>query len=102
MHRVRVVVRPHWMNGWFMRLFATPYVVVDGQERAVRFNREAEFSTEKPVAAVAAGIRYARRGALLGDVEERVELRGGPGEVTRIEFRNGVFNHDPFVARRVG
>jgi len=26
-----VTFRPHWVNGWFVRLFARPYVSVDGE-----------------------------------------------------------------------
>ena len=91
---LRARVTTHWFNGWFLRLFARPYLVVDGVEHAVRWGR----ATDVPVSAgsvrIGAGVRYAGRGALLGAESTPVDARAREGDV--LVLRNGFWNHTPF------
>ncbi len=94
---IRVAVAGHWINAWFMRLFARPYVVVDGRRRRARWGKPVTFDVPETDVELGAGIRYFDRGPLLGYEPRAVRV----GELSAdssgvLVFRNGLLNHQPF------
>ncbi|UVI35129.1 hypothetical protein [Brevibacterium spongiae] len=99
---LRIELRPHWINGWFVRAFSTPFLLVGSTEdREYRLSWLAPTEVEvdeRQSLKVGVGVRYFGRGALLG-----VSMSELPGESTSqtapidLTFRNGAWNHDPFV-----
>lgn len=95
-----IVVPAHWFNGWFLRLFARPVILVDGAEHEARW----AWPTEIPVAygshAVAVGVRYRGAQTITGLAESSIAVASEQPIV--LEARNGFFNHQPFtVTERV-
>nr|WP_297429520.1 hypothetical protein [uncultured Actinotalea sp.] len=103
MSRASVRVRAHWVNGWFLRLFARPVVVVDGVEVPARWGQATELELPDRPSRIGAGVRYRGTRALLGcEPEEVAPLPTADGVAPRtVELRNGPWNHSPFrVVRR--
>ncbi|MCP3425896.1 hypothetical protein NBM05_07720 [Rothia sp. AR01] len=101
-HPVTLSVRvtAHWANGWLLRAFARPFLVVDGVERPVRWAEPAEVEAAGDVVRLGAGVRYRRADPLGGCEPETLEL-GGAEPPREVELRNGFLNHTPFrVVRR--
>ena len=95
MDQVTVIARTHWFNGWFLRLLSTPYAVTDSAEHRIRWGA----ASTVPVAAeddasIGVAVRYFDRGSLMG--LEKVQLDAGLDHGTKLGFRNGFWNHDPF------
>ena len=95
----RIELKPHWINGWFLRLFAKPALVVDSREYPLSWtaSTKVEIDDASP-ATIGVGIRYFRDGRLLGVHKTELPRDPGPhhGPVV-LTFRNGIWNHDPFV-----
>ena len=95
----RIELKPHWINGWFVRLFAKPALIVDSKEYPLSWTDSTEVEIDDASGAtIGVGIRYFRGGRLLG-VHKTVlpsdsEPHNGPVVLT---FRNGPWDHDPFV-----
>ena len=94
---LRVVVRPHWVSAWMLVPFARPYVRIDGQEYACRWNRPLYVEVAAGCHMVAAFMRYRAVPAALGT--GRIEVDVSPGCEVSIEARNGWMNHMPFCVR---
>ena len=90
-----VTPRTHWMNGWFLRMFARPVVRVDGADHAAQWSRPLTRAVAPGVHRVGAGARYRGFSSVLGVEEASVEVR--EGEQRLFEARNGFFNHEPFT-----
>jgi hypothetical protein len=93
---IEVELRPHWLNGWFLRTFARAYLRLDGVERPVEWDRPA-------VVAVPAGshradvcVRYGRWSASGAGPERAITV--AVDERSRWVARNGA----PFVLRPAG
>ena len=94
---VTVVVTGHWLSAWFLRLLARPWVVVDGEERRVRWGEPTPVSLPEQPVLVGAGVRYLGRGPLLGCEQEPYGGHlGARGGAPRLTLRNGFWNHTPF------
>ena len=104
-HRFRmtdivVTFRPHWINGWFVRLFARPYVSVDGEVIRCSWSNPTQIQTAPGTRQLQSFIRYRR--LIPGDLgcgELTVALL--PGSRTRVMVSNGWANHTPFTPRLV-
>ena len=91
---LRVVVRPHWLSAWLLVPFARPYVGIDGQEYACRWNRPRNVEVAVGRHVVAVFMRYRAVPAALGT--GHVEVDVSPGSAVSIEARNGWLNYMPF------
>lgn len=91
---LRVVVRPHWVSAWMLVPFARPYVGVDGQDYACRWNRPLCVEVAAGRHVVAAFMRYRGVPTALGT--GHLEVNVSPGCEVSIEARNGWMNHMPF------
>jgi len=94
MNQMKVVIETHWLNGWFLRLFATPYVVTGSAEQEARWGATATVPAGGDREGVGVGVRYFNRGSLLG--LEKVMVALPQSGATTLVFRNGFWNHDPF------
>lgn len=65
MDHVRVTVRTHGLNGWFLRLFSTPYAVTGASEHRLAWAQAVSvpLSDEKRVGV---SVRSLGKGGLLG------------------------------------
>lgn len=95
----RIELKPHWINGWFLRLFAKPALAVGAKEYPLSWTAPTEVEIDgAPGVTIGVGIRYFRGGRLLGvrmtDLPVGSADSSGPVDLT---FRNGMRNHDPFV-----
>jgi hypothetical protein len=96
----RISVRPHWINGWFLRLFSTPVLLAGSTEYLLSWSSPTDIEIDEGRnARIGVGVRYFGREKILG--VSMTELprtsaaqNGGPMELT---FRNGLWNHEPFV-----
>ena len=91
---LQVVIRPHWVNGWLLIPFARPYVRVDGQEYACRWNQPLRIEVPAGPHAVAAFMRYRAVPKALGT--GRTEIDVSPGGEVSFTARNGWLNYMPF------
>ena len=95
----RIKLKPHWINGWFLRLFSSPVLVVGSTEHPLSWSAPTEVEIDdSSCAMIGVGIRYSRRGPLLG--AHMAELPVGSGyscNPKSLTFRNGLWNHAPFV-----
>ncbi|WP_147441009.1 hypothetical protein [Mycetocola zhadangensis] len=92
-----VTPETHWLNGWFLRLFARPYVLVDGVEVLAHWGGPCVIPVEPGRHVVAVGARYLRTRPLLGVDSAHVSVE--PGQEMRLRARNGALNHQPFAVR---
>ena len=90
-----VVPWTHWINGWFLRVFARPAVLVDGTEHSGRWGRPTDVHVEPGLHAVAVGARYRGTTGLLGLDEAEVEVASGRRLL--VVAKNGLVNHQPFT-----
>lgn len=96
---LRVEVKPHWINGWFLKVFSTPFLVVGSTEYRLTWSAPTEVEVDEGQdLKIGVGVRYLRRGTLLGvsmtELPRDSAPRNGPIALT---FRNGMWNHEPFV-----
>jgi hypothetical protein len=105
MTSVDISVTGHWLNAWFMRLFARPYMVIDGKRHRVRWSEPNRINVDADEVELGAGIRYFDRGGLLGFEPERVEIQAraaqDPDATVSIILRNGFLNHTPFHVQSI-
>jgi hypothetical protein len=96
---LRIELKPHWINGWFLRLFAKPALIVGTREYPLSWVTSTEVEIDDDCGAtVGVGIRYLRRGRLLGLRMTELPRGSEPhSESVGLTFRNGMLNHDPFV-----
>lgn len=92
---VVVTPRTHWINGWFLRLFARPVIRFDGVDHTARWGQPYRVDAGAGAHRIAVGARYRGGTGALGLVESRVEI--GAGQRLILEARNGFFNHQPFI-----
>lgn len=95
----RIELKPHWVNGWFLRLFAKPALVVGSREYPLSWTASTEVEVDDASRImIGVGIRYFRGGRLLGvhgtELPREPAPQNGPVDLT---FRNGLWNHGPFV-----
>lgn len=98
MTRIRVHVTTHWVNGWFVCLFARPFVVIDDAEHRTSFREPLTARVSGDSVSVGAGIRYGGTRRLMGCEPEVIDIPEDAGPSTPIEvvLRNGFWNHAPF------
>src|SRR5690242_19442254 len=89
--RLRLVARPHWVNGWVLRLAARPYVKVDGQEHSMRWGRGLVLPISAGDHLVETFIRY--RGSRVNLGLGRLVVAAAPGDDIHLHARNGWANH---------
>lgn len=92
-----VVPQTHWFNGWFLRLLSRPVVRLNGIEHDASWGLPATFPVKPGQQVVAVGARYLGGRRILGVVDHEVDFP--PGGRAVLEFRNGLFNHQPFQVR---
>lgn len=93
MDYVDVAIKTHWLNGWFLRLFSTPYAVAGSSEQRLTWGRTEAVPLGEN-GCVGVGVRYFDKGSLLGVEEAQVKHRRE--NASTLVFRNGFWNHDPF------
>ena len=90
---LRVRVLTHWFNGWFLRAMSRPYLSINGEHHAVRWNEHYECSVSEAIFTIGAGVRYFGRGALLGCEPEHLNVTDAfeapSATTTHVSFRNG-------------
>ena len=94
---ITVLPKPHWINGWFLRLFAQPYVLVDDVEHAAQWGRGLKIETSPGRHTVVVGARYHRTKALLGVAATEVEAQAN--QHVGLIAQNGPLNHQAFALR---
>lgn len=94
---ITVTPKTHWLNGWFLRAFARPYVVIDDAEHKARWGQAHRIEVAPGRRTVGVGVRYLRASALLGTEAIGVNLQ--PSEHVRLTAQNGPLNHQPFALR---
>lgn len=92
---VTVTPRTHWVNGWFVRLFARPVVRLDGIDHEARWGRPLQVEATVGSHEVGVGARYRGTASILGVAGSHIEVP--EGQHIAVEARNGFFNHQPFV-----
>nr|BFF07223.1 hypothetical protein GCM10023233_21920 [Brevibacterium otitidis] len=95
MNRIRVYVKTHWMNGWFIRMFASPVVCVNDRQFPASFTEPTVVSVDVHALRIGAGIRYFSRGPVLGCEPELFRVDESFNEVN-VVLKNGFWNHSPF------
>lgn len=97
-----IQVKTHWLNGWFIGLFARPFVVVDHIEYETAWGSSLRVTIPSGTVCIGAGIRYTRRGQLLGWAPQQrtVTPTHQASAQLQIIFRNGPWNHSPFAVAR--
>jgi hypothetical protein len=85
----------HWINGWFLRLYARAVIRIDGVEYPARWGRPVAIEVGTGDHTVAVGARYRGTRSLLGAIDTRVFAK--PGKPVFVNARNGFFNHQPFT-----
>ncbi|MEV0985282.1 hypothetical protein AB0I45_13145 [Brevibacterium sp. NPDC049920] len=92
---VTVTPRTHWINGWFLRIFARPVVIVDDVEHRAGWDRALRVDVAAGRHRVAVGACYRGTSSIVGAEESSLEV--DHGQVIAVEAKNGVFNHHPFT-----
>lgn len=95
MNRILVYVKTHWVNGWFIRMFASPVVCVNDRQLPASFSEPTVVSVEDHALRIGAGIRYFSRGPVLGCEPELFRVDESLNEVS-VVLKNGFWNHSPF------
>lgn len=83
------------VNGWFIRLFALPVVMIDGGGVPASWKHRGVYSLELGPHTVSASLKYRRTPWLLGTGECRIQVTEANREFAVIA-RNGVMNQTPF------
>lgn len=100
--QLQLKVTGHWISYWFLRAFATPVALIDGQTHTLRWGESSTLIVAPGRIEVGVGVRYGHR-EVLGSMTplQTAHLDIAPGQTRRLEARNGVFNHSPFTIREV-
>ena len=83
-------MRPHWVNGWFLRLTSRPVIRVDGERRVTRWGRRESVDVAPGEHRVAASFRYRHTAGELGTANHAVLV--APGEQCHLVARAGCTN----------
>lgn len=95
---ISISFEPNWLNGWWYRLCAAPYVAVEGAVTRCRWGTDTEVRLAPGQHRVRTFVRYRR--VLRGDLaESAIVVRVVPGRTIRVVASNGVTNASPFVPR---
>lgn len=97
---IATTFRPNRVNGWFLRLFARPFAIVDGTRHAAGWLSPLRVTCEPGDHEVTVGVRYRGSSRDLGVTSLTVPLAAG--EVISLVAVNGPLNHQPFTLRRAG
>ena len=97
MSELELTVSAHWVNRWFLVLFARPYARVDGREQPLDWGRPARVPTSPGTHSVTVYLRYRGTRANLGT--GRIDVPVAAGKVTAVTAVNGVLNDTPFRPR---
>lgn len=89
------------MNGWFIRMFASPVVCVNDKQLQASFSEPTVVSVEDHAARIGAGIRYFSRGPVLGCEPELCSVDES-SDVVNVVLKNGFWNHSPFTIVTAG
>lgn len=89
-----ITVRPHWISSTFLRVFAKPFVSVDGVEHPMQWGFPWKSVVEAGDHVVSAGIRYRGSESLMG--QSPTTFTVGKDHETTLIARNGLLNHTPF------
>ena len=89
--------RLSWVNGWFIRLFARPYISVNGAQLPASWSAETLARVECSDVRVDAFFRYRGSTSALGTGSYR--LNGANDATVHLVARNGVMNQTPFTVR---
>ena len=81
----------------FLRVFAVPFVLVDGTEHRTDWSRSLHLVVPPGQRLIGAGIRYRGIRRLLGYRPTIVEAP--PGAEVRVIAQNGLLNSEPFSVR---
>lgn len=92
---VEISIKPHWVNGWFLKLLSRPCVIVGGLESAMSWKSSLILNLEVGEHQIAVGVRYRFTRPLLGQVPTVVRV--DPGRRLALQARNGALNSDPFM-----
>lgn len=96
MAQLHIEVRPHWLNGWFLRAFAHPVVDIDDHESVPAWGRAQTFAVESGHHHVQTSVRYkGMRTARCG--QGGVDVDAAAGAHVHIAARNGWSNQSPFI-----
>ena len=93
--RVGVSFSPHWVNAWFVRLFATPYASLDGREFECGWRDELVIEGSTGEHHLETYIKYGRATSRLGVGAVSIALSAG--RIVQVVSRNGWANHMPFL-----
>jgi len=96
---ISVTPTPHWANGWFLRVFAAPVLLIDGVERSARWGHPSIVAVDPGDHRVSVGARYRGTRSALGAVDAVIGIPAGV--TTGVTATNGILNHQPFVMRVV-
>ena len=96
--RIRIRIKAHWVNSWFLKLVSKPVAVVGRAEHPLDWSKPTEIEIEQNTSVrIGVGVRYFGRGKLLGvsmtEVPAYSTLELRPDVIT---YRNGFWNHEPF------
>lgn len=91
---VRVLFRPNWVNGWFLRLLAKPYALVAGIEHECDWKLPTDLNVDAGSLRVIVYVRYRTTHSNLGTgiFDGNISV----GETLSLVARNGVMNQTPF------
>lgn len=87
---IEVTVRPHWVNGWFLRLTSRPVIRVDGERHVTRWGRRKSMDVAAGEHRVEASFRYRHTAGELGTASNTVLVT--PGERCHLIARAGWTN----------
>lgn len=98
MAKLSVSFKPHPVNGWWLRLFAVPYVAVDADVTACSWNRGTIVDARPGPHQIRTFIRYRR--LIPGDLGTgQLEVDLAVGQTIHIQASNGFTNDSPFTPR---
>lgn len=92
---VEILIKLHWINGWFLWLFALPCAIVDGIEHKMSWRSPLALELQAGEHEVAVGFRYRCTKPCLGRLPAVVQVESGQRLV--LQARNGALNSDPFM-----
>ncbi|MDN5806431.1 MAG: hypothetical protein L0I80_06245 [Brevibacterium sp.] len=96
--KYRITIKAHWVNSWFLKLLSKPVALVGHEEYPLVWSHPTVIEMEQDASAwIGVGVRYFRRGKLLGVSMTELPAHSTP-ELSSgvITFRNGFWNHEPF------
>ncbi|WP_446664165.1 hypothetical protein [Flexivirga sp. B27] len=74
---ITVTLRPHWINGWFLRATARPVVQVDDTDHVARWGKPLQLTVHPDHHRIRAFFRYRGTKSRLGTTERGVDIAAG-------------------------